>query len=685
MPLQTVYPTPYDREKANKFVFERQKLLTYNWWLRQYTNIFSLVHVEIHVNHDLAAHNPDCRDYAIYVRLKASRDFCAKIRCNMWYPRGRKCNAHDPLRIFKSGDSDVTACEPGCFKLFSAPSNQRPPLTMWSTRCDACLSHINELYSLGIDDYNRTVNHTTPHIDTIGTGYEIDDARPFIDPKTGDESFHFRLNKYYCENFDMSFYQTKCSMSTGEEIAGFFLGDTIYHLLKYSFVELAYGTNMYRVKEPKVTSVSAKNRAIFEQRYELWDTVDTRHAFYINPMVKLSDLGITSSGGLKHMYWTTEHDHFGGGLVEPLLFYKNMPSSQQSPPIPEHLRINRITGRRDMDEYTLCGQVPRHINVQIDDDHDGGFLDKLKTTLRIIVQVLAGLGIIVAADKTIAWFLKKQVPHICTILLEHSNVIYDKFILHTFLAHTFTRHVMSMATTTISHTLLRMSKMLSTALSVVDIVTLVFTVVDLIIGAFDPLYENNLVSQEAIDAYSHMNIRYNRAYYGHGTMEFSPIMLILMLRQQQQQSTATPHQNYRVLKIPNVVGLDHEQVELMHGDETTNFLDVMKFHMLYLKSLRVNSNGSIIQWTDKEEEDKDLLHNIKRETEQIVLPTSAVVSIQLLTTMVFGSIAILAMTTAVIKEKKIKITILFVMYLIVLLSISHQQYSYLEKIQTKIM
>ncbi|MBT0716653.1 P74 protein 4, partial [Dolichomitus sp. PSUC_FEM 10030005] len=216
-------PTSADQQDAINTSFERRKLADYNWYLKHKPNIMSRVTVEIHPDRVLQSRNHDYRDHAIHVRIKGTPAFCRAVACNKYYPRGRVCNKHSNLQIFKSGNTTVTACEHACSNLYKPTPLYNPAeaaiaaaeeaakpskketnevdgnRVFWSDECDACITGFPEVYAMAIDDYRRTSDHTTPHTDTIGTGYDIDEKQLFRHGE--DYATYYKMNQYYCDDF----------------------------------------------------------------------------------------------------------------------------------------------------------------------------------------------------------------------------------------------------------------------------------------------------------------------------------------------------------------------------------------------------------------------------------------------------------------------------------------------------
>ncbi|AQQ79983.1 hypothetical protein LbFV_ORF63 [Leptopilina boulardi filamentous virus] len=636
-----MYFTTKDSINANKYVIERQKILLYNIYLKKVPHIFSYVIIEIHPFKDIMKNvKKQFIKNCIYVRLKSSKIFCKKCKCNLHYPRGNTCNKQDDLIFFKSGNSDLTACETSCFNLYPYDYNDKTiandssiintPLTLWSERCDSCIILASSIYNMGIDDYMRSQEHTVPHIDTIGTGYDIDDKN-YIQKKTFNETIHFKINKYYCDDLDRTLINNKCDTTTGEDIAGFFLGDTIFHLLKYSFTKLVKGKNIYTVNEPSVPKVDELFKESEIEFNKIWKTDINKNAFFLNPNVTLEDLGFSES--TMHMYWTTEHDNIGGGLKEPLLVYSSIIEHE----IPYNLRIDKETGRRYLDEYEVLNfnrsiiTIPPSIGT---DDHE---ID-LYSYILSIVEEISKVGALLITQYGLETITKYVLKNIVPIICKETLVLTNRILFSTLLRQITVKITLTIFIKSSISIILKTSKLILASIPIIDIILLVTTLLDIILSNFDILKEKNInMSQEGVDTYSDMEILFKKYTMGFGTPEWSPILFITYYKIVEsdclKKSTTTTEENvidklnvlFNINEIrkkdakKNKEYNDFFKTNISYSlkemnDIINNEMDIRKhvsWNMEYLKNILYNSNGSLITWTIDQKLEKSLNRQLK--------------------------------------------------------------------------
>ncbi|MBT0716628.1 P74 protein 1 [Dolichomitus sp. PSUC_FEM 10030005] len=658
-------PTLADQQDAINTSFERRKLADYNWYLKHKPNIMSRVTVEIHPDRVLQSRNHDYRDHAIHVRIKGTPAFCRAVACNKYYPRGRVCNKHSNLQIFKSGNTTVTACEHACSNLYkptplynpaeaaiaAAEEAAKPPKketnevdgnrVFWSDECDACITGFPEVYAMAIDDYRRTSDHTTPHTDTIGTGYDIDENQLFRHGE--DYATYYKMNQYYCDDFALTLKGGQCQATLGERILGFFLGDTITHLMKYFVTNTLAGKNIYTVKSPKVPKISQEeiNRLTTQNDQGKYDD----SVYCIKPTVTLSELGFRD--GLYHMYWSTAAG-FPGNLIEPLIFFKELTplTSPPDPPFvtlpqptvsrsiwsdlgtlgtsalgtfniagggftpintdgilsevlqykkpierphglpgaPKHLRLDRF-GMRIQTEYDLLGLRPRVASTR---DASDALIDPAElesTFLQIGKIILEGTHSVVdtiIVNKLIKSFFKHALPAIARAI-ERAGMQMVKFVMKNVIKNVLVKIITKTVVNVVAKALLRLSALGS--LPFIGIVLAVLGVLDLILSIVDPLRMADLQDQSALDLNAKLEIEQNKILYGMGTWEYSPAMWM------------------ESFKFANYVPDDEAPVDTadQDGNQENTSNNVYKFSQKMQKSMYDNRSVN--------DEDRDILND----------------------------------------------------------------------------
>lgn len=575
-------PTETDYMKdAPQYATERHKLLTYNFCLLRDPHLYSK-HVFIRISYNYTTDgermlNP-CDN--IYVEIIPRPSFCKKISCNSYYPFGKTCKPDDGPKLFKSGNTDVTACEWGCYAAFryTRPFNKpktpeeiaaekdkdkdddktqeekdkeqkekendgtsflnsyyRMPLTMYSQNNQCCIMMDNNHFRFGIDPVSRS-DRSVPRLTTIGTGDDLSDSLYRLDD---DETFHFKLNRYRCDDAKLEFKNGECEPSWGEKIVGWTIGSTIYKAFQYGdrwFNDHIPATANSR---PNVPPVNEANRP---PSYDQWlDDIDIR-ARPIDPYVQLTDLGIAHAG-LKGYIWTTEYGE--PRLIAPALIYKTVPvpppygpeEVQRIRPRSRNLSIEnrdfeletknstyyfkrKIHGRRDYTDELILGLRDNIEREPMPEDHNDAFL----RIFELMYSLLEGYVQQKIFDTVIEKFLQKMLKKLLQTLSQKMVNVAGKLFFSSFAATIMPAMAMNALKYGVMVVVQASLKMLLSMLNIVLVVTTVLNLIDMIIGFMDLFGMSNVESQPHLDQYSYNDIVQKRLIYGFGTFPFTPLL-----------------------------------------------------------------------------------------------------------------------------------------------------------------
>lgn len=636
-------PTTIDNTNSDRYSFERTKLLIFNYYLKYMPHIFSHMGIEIMHNRDGAANNGVDSLRFIYVNFLSTKEFCSQIRCQNKYPRGQTCTSDSSPIVFKSGNSDIQACQSGCYNLYSnkfAKNQQfrgdefRGPFTIWSDRMSCCQLHTNSAFALGIDDYLRTDVHPTPRIDTIGTGYDLDKNLHIDD--SNNESFRFKINKYYCDDFELEFDGTKCKESVGEYLFSLFVSQTLYKAVQYGVRYFSTGVSATTVNTPKLPDISTQPSL----EYSKWMTNINPDATFFNPDLSLADLGITRDK--LHLIFTTE---FGwpGRLVEPLILTKEIDNNvmqrdfvQLNKFRPAHLQVNPTTGRRYNDSFDLL-EIYKYINeaATINPDtssSEGGggsdiHADVFESIREFITNIKSSdiLGAVSAA--VIIEHIEKAISGMRAV----SATIESEFITTTMLkiARRVVVHELAPAVLMGSLRILSLTlQLMSSTLKAGSVVLNVIAFLDLFLQFADFFHLQRLQDQGYVDAYTILDLETNFRCFGYRTVEMSPVHVISMMENLNMpdkfkvdvKNDASMY-NAQWAKLKCVQkNYIQQPYEIPHTDvvDRNDFNMKILWTAEYIYALKTNSNGLKIDWADDTRLVKatdDSLTNIKNTTD----------------------------------------------------------------------
>lgn len=607
--------TAIDNVNSDRYAFERHKLLVFNFYLKHLPHIFSHIYCEIMFNKLGPTNNQIDPLRYIYVNFLSTKKFCEQIHCQLSFPRGQNCKPDTEPFVFKSGNSDISACHSACYNLYdtSAAENQtiatdkyRGPFTMWSNRMQCCQAHTNSVFALGFDDYTRSDIHPNPRIDTIGTGFDLD-TELFVDGEKN-ETFRFLLNKYYCDDFKLEFDADHCKESPGQFIFGLLLSETLYKACQYGVRYASTGVKANEVNKPQLPPVT-KEAPI---NYATWLSTINSDATFFNPNLSLADLGITKS--TLHLIFTTEYG-WPGRLVEPLIITRE-PTTNPDIIVrdyakineyrPLHLQVDPNTGRRLNDSFDLL-DIYRYIN---EDALIHAAANNIKpeevkrNVFEFLYSVLAGLVSVDGLESIGAGLLLDQLRKVAGGIKQIAETLEREEVTLTMVKLAKRALVHDLAPAFVKGTLELITKSLrimSTTLKIGSVIFDIIGFLDFFVQFADFFNQQKLGDQGSIDSYSHFDLETNFQLYGYRTVEMSPVHVISVMEHlnmpkvlkekfKDEQLTALKCTSKDYVRQP--FEIPFESV----GDRNDYALKIL-WTTEFIYALKFNSNGLRIDWS----------------------------------------------------------------------------------------
>ncbi|AMB48605.1 per os infectivity factor 0 (p74) protein [Glossina pallidipes salivary gland hypertrophy virus] len=610
-------PTIINYVSADRYAFERHKLLMYNYFLKYRPEIMSHVYVEIMYNGDFRDNRWIEKDRCIYVAIRGTRKFCEQCRCQINYPRGNYCQEKDMPRTFKSGNSDVDACQMACYNLYEHSKDEdgvyhRAPYTHFSEKQNCCLYEYDQILGVGLDDYNRTDEHPTPRVDTIGTGFDINFNERYTD-NLGNETFRFRLNKYYCDDFKMQFAQTKCKESIGQTISSYLLSETLYKAVQYGVRWVETGVGIHDVQKVNLPPVE---NDIAIKTYEDWINNINSEAFFIDPNVCLHELGITA--GERHLIFTTEYG-WPGRLIEPLLVYKSVSDGNVIQIDYEEVNIGRLdqfkydtrSGRRLQDEFEVMGAY-EYLNknsVQRFLDANSGEPTTSDEVKQTFIDFFANFAQAIFSTDMVINVTADLLTNMILKLSESVAMLSEKFatdMITSTMIIIMKRGIASEMAPVLLHTSIQFIKMVSktmiSAIKATSVILDVIALVDFFLMFTDIFSINRLTDDGTLEAYSMMDIEKKIENFGYGTVEFNPLFFIqtCQMFELDKNWTRTP------IQLNKLRCMNTEQTQpykyMLRVEEIADLNDAINLMLWtaeYILALEENSNGLPINWSEE--------------------------------------------------------------------------------------
>ncbi len=614
-------PTKIDNQNALLYTFEREKLFDFNYHLKTQPHLASWINVQIRLNQDISTTTFEQFNRNIYVRLIGTEEFCNQVHCNPYYYRSQNCSPINKPIIFKSGNSDVFACQNSCFNIYNGAKDEddnlyKAPFVMFNKSQNCCSIHNDAFFRMGIDDSIRS-DVPTPRITTIGTGFDLSDE-PYRDA-AGNETFKFNLNKFYCDDFKYKFTDGECKASTSEWLFSILGSEILYKSIQYGSRKISSGIGLNDVNRPDLPTVSPENLKKIKT-FDEWISHVNVNAHFFNINLTLKDLGITSE--TRHLIFTTEYG-WPGRLVEPLIVYKTI---NPNAPIDDPISIYKIVdysvgskllpqfrydeyGRRESDEYDLIGSYDmlRKLNESMvgkfDDPFDVQsfmFLELLEAIKEFLSGDAATLSLTIGAT-----FLNE----ISSALIKLFKFGQEKFI-------KVTTNMIGIAQRTAFSNIIKASgfqalklgtRLFKFAISSLKMLTVVGMILD-VVGLIDLFFlgsdvfgQNNLRDKSFTESYSKADLTMLEQVYGYKTVEFSPAYYFELFKALNYKKMPDRKSQYiNLLKDEGTPDLVYStSVDLINYD---NLLKHQFFWQTeFLLSLEKNSDNIKIDWGDEVE------------------------------------------------------------------------------------
>lgn len=602
-------PTSTDENDATLAAAERGKISTFNHFLKIMPQLFSWVIVEIRSNKNLPSATYEQFNNNLYVRLIGTREFCDQGNCNSYYSRGETCKETTEPLVFKSGNSDITACHASCYNLFDGAKDaegnlRKAPLTAYSEKQQCCLIRHDRWFRLGFDDYMRTDVHPTPRIDTIGTGFDL--SEKLYTDSEGNETYQFLLNRYYCDDFRYEFKGSECKPSLTETIIGTLGSTNLYKGAQYGIRKIQTGVGLSGVQKLDLPPIEKKpSLSLIE-----WKSNVNKSAHFFNPNLLLSDLGITRE--TSHLIFTTEYG-WPGKLVEPLLVYQQpkgrytqIDYSSKRNLLPQ-FRVDEY-GRREFDEYEILevakvliemnehvrNNLPKHTEVDVSKIRAIilGLKDMIYDEDFYTILASSFFSTYVATLKRLAAIANEQFEKVTiSAALRAQKVMFSQIASGSVM---LMRRFGPMGFKLLTSTL----KSLTVAGAILDILGFV----DLFLLGTDLYNLRNLQGQAFVDMLSENDLNEKEQVYGYKSFEFSPIYFVSIYDAFTNRDVSsfdielTPADNTSLLlhaqNIPYSIPLE----KVTHKN---NIIQTFLWESEYTYRLENNSDGLPINWGEE--------------------------------------------------------------------------------------
>ncbi|AUF81548.1 p74 [Malacosoma neustria nucleopolyhedrovirus] len=529
--------TAVDLLNASRYATHQQRLHMIPKWRRKFPHIFLDYEIRAADNDDYYV-PPRLRDKAISVKVTFSKAGCESMTCYPFHETGN-IDYSTPFNYTQTSETTVAYANPACYHLDRAAATregaenevQAPELRYTDGGKCILVDTLTKMYFN--TPYLRTEEHLIQGVDDV-PAFNITADDPLFP-----ERFIGHFNEAYCRRFGRDLINGGCSVQWWESLIGFVLGDTIYITLKLLSTNIFKELRDFNYTRPSPilpTKPTVDSDAILQRWLRARDDrvdVDFENSF--PDYQTLADLGI---GDNEKLIYTAEHG------------FSRVPSQT----------------RRRLDFREAIARVEPYIDDATLNDIISQFLEDNALIFGIATDL--GFELLLNQFKGLLKNLNtKIIPALKRMLMLSSKRLTNKLLGETYkaiLVHSINR----MALKAISTMAKAMTRILIKASSVVGLILIIFTLVDLILAFWDPFGYNNMFPRE----FPHdLSLAFLSAY-------FSGL------------------QNESVDFVEFLPEYFNDLIE----DDDTAILDSLFYILDYVSELEVNSNGQQLNFEQSE-------------------------------------------------------------------------------------
>lgn len=459
--------TAVDLLNASRYATHQQRLDLIPRWRRKFPHIFLDYEIRAADNDDYYV-PPRLRDRAVAVKVTFSKAGCESMTCYPFHETG-SVDYSTPFNYTQTSDTTVAYANPACYNLDRAAATrdgaenevQAPELRYTDGGKCILVDTLTKMYFN--TPYLRTEEHLIQGVDDVpGFNITADDA---LFP----ERFIGHFNEAYCRRFGRSLINGGCSVQWWESLIGFVLGDSIYITLKLLSNNIFAELRNFNYTRPSPV-LPAKPTVDSDAILQRWlrardDRVDVDFESSLPDHRSLSDLGI---GDNQKLVYTAEHGFTKVPFQRHLKFRQSSPTAAREP-------------FNSTDDATL-------------DEIISQFLEDNALIFGIVTDF--GFELLLNQFKALLKNLNtKIIPALKRMLTLSSKRLTTKLLGETYKA-ALVHSVNRMALKAVSTMAKAMTRILIKASSVVGLILILFTLVDLILAFWDPFGYNNMFPRE---------------------------------------------------------------------------------------------------------------------------------------------------------------------------------------------
>jgi len=555
-----VYPkfdyTDTDLFNANKYSQQRLNLIYLARLYEKVPHIASWLNVNIRPATNEDYFIPDkFIDKCIVSSVEMTKRVCDKISCNASTTTG-ECKPKQSVINYRVGYTDVIehACQPACYNLkdlktYDDEGNLVPQSARTKYKDGSCLIVPPSLAWLEMPIYRSDMIYEM-RVNDLPTGFDVTD----VDDANNNFGIKIDYNKSYCESFykDWDPESKSCKISALDHFLNAVVGESIIQLAKSGINIIASGgkSQYPPLDTPPLPPV--------DEMYNLKNWLNDVNLEFILPDFDVNVSELDESMNPPSMI---KKDKLNAPVYNMMInrhketFRKALNELNVADKLDEAFGLNTVQERTEEEKESVVQGVINDIIVSL-----GPMLEN--------PQFWAELGISFAAEAALDLlkdFLKRSLKDYMPKLIGILKNMGGKFMTGTFkkaFGSTIARTVGSVGLKLVGKLMGALLKLAIAFASVVEIILLIITFLDILLSIWDPLGFSNMFNNEVLDDL-HRNAE---------------------AAQRLDFSSVKPEISFQLLS--NLIFTEVELVEMNLGAFSHTYE--------YLSSLVVNSNGNVI-------------------------------------------------------------------------------------------
>lgn len=483
--------TLIDQANASIYASNRSNIARYNILLKKYPHIATFLDAKVYAATDDDYYIPTSfKKRAIKTEIKITEKACKKLSCNPWHKNG-PCKPSDEARYIRIGDQEkfYAACEPSCFHLEKTVNYNKDgeaitqaPALSWNKYLNFCQFDSSTRIWMTLP-ISRSDKRYEERMNNFELGFNEVDNKSFINGRS------YEYNEYYCSQFGEKLKNKNCT----EPLFMFFLdaivGKQLILTVKAAIDKATTGSSLKKSNLPDKTIDD-------EYLYKNWkNDINLNYTKLDVDMDAPSNIMLSSENH-------TPAKNFINEIYNRLGLIRKETSIE-----------NNINRRMIEDEIHLYENKLKNINDTKDDIKKtiDDILNGIKDIPEYLLKFIESIPDMLIDPKTYAGMLDsiildtlkmvtKQLGKVLVKISEKSAIKLSEKVFASTISIVFKKAFSTILLKVAGKVLLALSKLIAEISSVVGIILILASILDIAFSFWDPFGFNNQFPNGYLDS-----------------------------------------------------------------------------------------------------------------------------------------------------------------------------------------